>query len=161
MFIPFSTLPDDARIWIYQASRNLTGSDLSILTEALTTFTNQWNVHGNPIETSFDIRFDRFIILAANDQVSGCSIDSSVRIMKALGTEVAIDFFDRTQIAFLKDGQVETYPLSKLKEAYENEQWTSESLTFDNQASTLKDLSEKWIIPAKTSWLKRYLRQPV
>jgi hypothetical protein len=157
MFIPFSSMPAHARVWIYQASKELTSAEQHILTEGLTSFTHQWNVHGNPIETSFSIHYNRFIILAANDQVSGCSIDSSVHAMKALAAQIEVDFFNRTEIPFLKEDRVETYPLAKLKQAFENGTLAPDSLTFDNQVTTIKDLTENWIIPAKSSWLKRYL----
>jgi hypothetical protein len=160
MYVPFETLPDHARVWIYQANRPFTNHDLDVLNAALKTFTNQWSVHGHPIETSFSIRYNQFVILAANDQVSGCSIDSSVRAMKEVGAQLEIDFFDRTQVAFLKDNGVETYVLSKLKVAFENNGWNAETMTFNNQLVSIKELSDSWIIPAKTSWLKRYLPQP-
>ena len=85
MFIPFQKLSPQSRIWIYQSDKIFSEHDTVILKQQLTAFTEDWLVHGAPIEASFDLRYDRFAIVAANDPTSGCSIDSSVRAMKELG----------------------------------------------------------------------------
>jgi hypothetical protein len=160
MNVPFQSSQDRSRIWIFQANRKINSQESKIISEALSTFSEGWLVHGSPMEASFDIRFDRFIILAADEQAnaaSGCSIDDSVRTLKGLGQELSIDFFDRTQVAFKKHDQVFTVLLADLKMKLEEGIWNSETLVFNNLVSTKRDLNHSWIVPASTTWLKRYL----
>lgn len=157
MYIPFQSLPDHARIWIYQSDRKLLPSDVAIISDALRSFTEQWAVHGSPINTSFDIRFDQFIILATDDQTSGCSIDSSVRAVKEVGQTLGVDFFNRNLVAFQSNGSITLTPLGGLREALRQGIWNQDTPTFNNLVPTKEDLKTNWVVPAGTSWLKRYL----
>lgn len=157
MFVPFQSLPDHARVWIYQSERKITSEEKSTISEGLEAFTQQWTVHGQPMDASFTVLHDQFIILAANDQASGCSIDSSVRAIKSLGDQLRVDFFNRNLIAFQKDSDVTTVMLQDLKKKFEAGAWNQDSLVFNNLVSTKKELEKNWLIPASASWLKRYL----
>jgi hypothetical protein len=71
----------------YQATRPFNSSELSIISDDFLRFTNSWAAHGIPLNAGFDIRFNQFVILAADEyvqQASGCSIDDSVRKVKEL-----------------------------------------------------------------------------
>ncbi len=160
MFIPFEKLTSAARIWVYQAERKLTRQEVSTVSSALRKFTDEWLVHGQPLDASFDIRFDQFIILAANDPTSGCSIDSSVRVMKEIGAATGIDFFNRNLIAFRKGEEISLVDLSLLKTELQKGTWGEDTLFFNNVVSTLQDLEQRWLVPAGTTWLKRYIARP-
>jgi len=117
-------------------------------------------VHGSAMKASFDLLFDQFIILAADERAnaaSGCSIDDSVRTLKKLGEELNIYFFDRTQVAFKNQQEVITIPISDLKKKFEERVWNNNSLMFNNLVSTKGELTQGWLVPAGSTWLKRYL----
>src|SRR5262245_6072834 len=124
MYLPFDKLPDHSRIWIYQASRPFNSAEVSIISEELSAFTSEWTAHGIPLKASFDIRFNQFVILAADENVqeaSGCSIDDSVRRIKDLEEKLGgVDLFDRRRIAFLKDTDVTTIQMEHLKKEFNN-----------------------------------------
>jgi len=165
MYIPFQNIDDHARIWIFQANRKFNSSESKIISDALSTFSEGWLVHNSPMPASFDLRYDQFIVLAADEQAnsaSGCSIDDSVRTIKNLGQELSIDFFDRTQIAFKKGEHVFTVPLSDLKTKLAEGIWNHETLVFNNLVTIKRDLNQTWLVPAGSTWLKRYLsHQPM
>jgi hypothetical protein len=157
MFIPFKNLNSSARTWIYQADRQFSEEQKSLISQKLTQFTEDWLVHGSPLEASFEIRHDQFVILAANDTASGCSIDSSVRVMKEIGSQTGIDFFNRNLIAFQAENEIRVIDMAFLKKELQEGSWDESSVVFNNVASTLQDLNERWLVPAGTTWLKRYL----
>jgi hypothetical protein len=160
MFVPFQTLHDQSRIWIFQSSREFNSRETKIISDVLSAFTEGWLVHGSAMKASFDIRFDQFIILAADEQAnaaSGCSIDDSVRTLKKLGEELNIDFFDRTKVAFKNQEEVITIPISDLKKKLEERVWNNNSLMFNNLISTKGELTQGWLARAGSTWLKRYL----
>jgi hypothetical protein len=109
------------------------------------------------MDASFDLRYNRFVILAANDQASGCSIDSSVRAMKELGQALNMDFFNRTLVFFLRKDEVFSMAAKQLKKGLEEGTWHTETLTFNNLVESKGDLERSWLIKAGDSWLKRYL----
>lgn len=164
MFAPFETLADSARIWIYQASRKFTETEKNTISDTLTAFTHSWVAHGNPLKTSFAILHDQFIVLAADEnfnEASGCSIDSSVRVIRQLDQQFSLDLFDRTKIGFLNGEQLEMIPLHELPKALAEGRWESNSMFFNNVLSTKGQLKNGWIIPASQTWLKRYLAKTV
>src|SRR5918992_1402536 len=100
MFVPFESLTPASRIWIFQANRRIARGELEVVKSNLREFTEEWAAHGSPLKTSFTIKFDQFIILAADEtheSPSGCSIDGSVRVLKKLEQSLGIQLFDRNQ----------------------------------------------------------------
>lgn len=160
MFVPFESLADSSRVWIYQTDRKLSSSEKEILSQALFSFTEQWQVHGEPMKTSFKLEHDQFVVLAADEDynaASGCSIDGSVRVLKELGRQLAVDFFNRNLAAFKKEEKVTLFPLTALREKNLEGYWNEHTLFFNNLVSSKGGLRKDWIVPAGSTWLKRYL----
>lgn len=160
MFVPFDLLEDSARVWIYQSVRKFTETEKNAISQTLSSFTQQWAAHGSPLKTSFTILYEQFIVLAADEnfnEASGCSIDSSVHVMKAMDEQYSLGLFDRTQVAFLKSGTVMMLKLSELPGRLAENTWQQDTLTFNNLVTTKGELGTRWIVPAGETWLKRYL----
>jgi hypothetical protein len=160
MYTPFDNLPADSRIWIYQANRKLTAQEKELASAALKDFCESWTAHQQTLKTSFSIEHDQFIILAADEdyhQPSGCSIDTSVRVLKDIQNQLGVDFFDRTRVAFLENGVVTTRPLAHLKGVFESGELAAGSLTFDNLVPSKGDLDLRWKTPVEKTWLAKYL----
>lgn len=160
MFIPFEKLPPYSRIWIYQADRPFSVDEGKVISDSLINFCSQWEVHGNPLQTSFKIEHHQFVILMVDESsagASGCSIDGSVRVLKELGNHLNIDFFDRSRVAFLKGEKVLTYSLSQLKSLFLSGELTSTSQTFNNLVASKAELETNWKTSVQKSWLTKYL----
>ena len=107
--------------------------------------------------------FGQFIVLIADETeagVSGCSADSSVRVIKQIEQTFGIDMFERTTLAFLIKDKSDTYrvrllPLSQLQYAVDNGFISAYTLFFNNVVQTKEQLENNWIIPAKDSWLAK------
>jgi hypothetical protein len=160
MFIPFNDLSPAARIWVYQADRKITEYEKNIITQHLRTFTEEWLVHGAPVDASFEVIDDLFVVLAANDPTSGCSIDSSVRALKELGTKASIDFFNRNLVAFRLSDRIELIDLKALKQTFLKGVWDENTLTYNNLVANKEELMKSWLVPAGRTWLKRYAARP-
>ena len=160
MFVPFDSLSPDSRVWIFQSNRPLSPDELQIAEQKLRAFTDAWAAHGIPLKTSYQIQFDQFIILAADEShhaASGCSIDSSVRLLKDLEAGLGISLFDRNLVAF-KDGEkVTLVKVQDLKQKFTDGTLKADSFTFNNLVSTKAGFDADWIVPASQSWLKRYI----
>jgi hypothetical protein len=160
MFIPFETLSPSSRMWIYQSDKELSKEGVALAESFLRDYCDQWAAHGNPLKASFDIRYNRFIIMGVDEtqnSASGCSIDDSVRAVKHISQKTGLDFFNREVIAFKKGDHIVTINLKDLKDAFSKGLWDETTLVFNNMIATKADLDTKWIVPAATTWLKRYL----
>jgi hypothetical protein len=103
MFVEFNELPGDARIWIYQSKRELAEKEAEGVKLKLRKFADNWLRHGEQIKGSFHILYNQFIVLGVDENfnnVSGCSIDSSVRAIKELEDEFDLDLMNKLNIAF-------------------------------------------------------------
>lgn len=161
MFVEFEKMPDDARIWIYQSNRDLSASENAMITTKCAEFLAQWAAHGSGLESSAKVFRNRFLIICVDENkamASGCSIDSSVHFVQSLGNSMNIDFFKRTEVAFLVDDMVVIETLADIKNNLTSSKITGESLTFNNLIQKKSELADKWIIPSMDTWLNRYFK---
>lgn len=153
-------MPDSARLWAYQANRELTEPERASLENSLMHLCQTWTAHGAPLKTSFRVEHNRFVILAVDERdagASGCSIDGSVRLLKDIGERLGVDFFDRKQVAFLIGDQVTAYPMTRLKTLFDEGILKADAVAFNNAVSSKAEWVRAWRIPAQRSWLSRYL----
>lgn len=159
MLIPFEELEPSSRIWVYQSSKTLSEGDQQVITEAATTFFNQWQAHGKDLKCGFRIAYDQFLVLGVDEDfnaATGCSIDASVHLVKQLEQELGVNFFDRMQIPFLKEGKVNLYSMQQLTQTVAAGEVQAQSVTFNNLVSTKAEFDTSWQVPAAESWLSRY-----
>ena len=98
-----------SRIWIYQSNRKFTPVEEAEILTKLEAFTQQWKAHGHELMAKAEVRHGYFIILSVDESqanVTGCSIDSSVRLIKEIEQTLRVDLFNRFNIAYKIDGEV-------------------------------------------------------
>jgi len=159
MHVPINKLSPSTRVWIYQANRSFTQQEENQIQQVLSAFCQQWMAHGQPLAAGFEVRNNRFVVLLVDESghaASGCSIDGSVHVMKSLQTQLGIDFFDRTQVAFWIGDRIQTIPFTRLKQAFESGELSSQTLVFNLQAATKDELDNRWLVPAENTWLAKY-----
>ncbi len=159
MLINFNDLPESSRVWIYQSSELLNEKQIAYIEQEAARFCNQWAAHGVPLQSAFKVLHDKFLILAVDEganAASGCSIDASVRFVKAIEGQLGLNFFDRSQVAFLIDNHVYTTDLGSIKNEISDGKIAADTLTFNIQAQNLAEFNQKWLLPVQESWMKRY-----
>jgi len=162
MYVSFEQLPQESRVWIYQADKSFSKEEEKIISDSLQNFCAQWKVHGNPLNTSFKIEYNQFIVLAVDESTegaSGCSIDSSVRVFKELSQQLGIDFFDRTKVAFLINDEIKLFALQKLAALFQSGELSVSTITFNNLVSDKISFEKNWKTPSEKSWLAKYLHK--
>jgi hypothetical protein len=145
-----------SRAWIYQSSRLFSLDEALEIEEILKQFTGQWLSHGAPVKGAGHLFFGQFIVLIADETatgVSGCSTDSSVRLIKDIEQRFTVNMFDRTTLAFVVKGKLELLPLSQLQYAFDNGFINNETLYFNNLVQTKEELESKWVVSLNESWL--------
>lgn len=159
MYIPFDELPPHARLWIYQASRPFSEAEQNEIRELLKQFAADWSSHGKGLQASANLLYDQFLILANNEaeaSASGCSIDKSVNFVRELEQRYQVSFFDRTKLAFLKNGEIEQVSLGEMKQKVAAGDIGSDTLYFDTLVNNYGELQKAWPKPAGASWLAKY-----
>lgn len=154
----------DSRVWIYQSNRMFNNDEVLEIKELLNEFVSQWKSHGIPVKGNAHLFFNQFIVLLADETatgVSGCSTDSSVRLIKIIEERFSVNMFDRLALAFVIKDSVQLFPLAQLQDAFDKNLINSDTLYFNNLVQTKEELEHKWIIPLKDSWLSGRIRLKV
>lgn len=150
-----------AKVWIYQASRPFTDSELTILDARCSEFIEKWQAHGTDLQAFYQLFFKRFICLFVDESnygASGCSIDSSVHFIQSLEKEFGLSLMNRTDIAYLDDdGSIEVKNMHELKPEIQSGKVDGTTLVFNNLVRTKAEMEEGWLVPMKQSWHKRML----
>ena len=84
----------ESRVWIYQSSRIFSLNEALSIEDALNKFAASWLSHGTAVKGAGFLFFGQFIILMADEKatgVSGCSTDSSIRLIKEIETAQRIN----------------------------------------------------------------------
>ena len=147
-----------SRVWIYQSSRLFTVSEALQIEEMINQFAQNWLSHGIPVKGAAHLFFGQFVVLIADESatgVSGCSTDSSVRLIKEIEKIFGVNMFDRLALAFIDKDKVQILPMPQLKYAVEQGFITADTLFFNNVVLTKEQLENNWIIPVKDSWLAK------
>ena len=150
-------LPLHSRVWIYQSSRKFTKQEIEKLCLEVNAFLEQWNSHGKELTGEIRLLYDLFLVIALDEEkamASGCSIDKSVRLVKDIEKEFGISLTGRTSIAYFdNEKNIQFKNFADLKKEIANGTVKDSVLIFNNLISTLGDMQNGWIIPAKDSWL--------
>jgi len=152
-----------SRVWIYQSSRLFTISEALQIEEMINRFAQNWDSHGAPVKAAAHLFFGQFVVLMADETatgVSGCSTDSSVRLIKEIEMTFGVNMFDRLALAFIVRDKVQILPMPQLRYAVEQGFINADTLFFNNVVLTREDLENNWIIPAKDSWLAKKISFP-
>ncbi len=162
MLVPFNTLSDHSKIWIYQSSRLFTDIEVNDLETRLSNFVENWESHSRTLKGAFLILENRFVVISVDETVndaSGCSIDKSVHFLQEIENEFKTQLLDKSKVAIKSnDGDVVLYPLLSLKEAVRLGEISQNTLVYNNLVSTKKDFETSWIVPVKATWLNKYFK---
>ena len=161
MRVDFNTLPEESRIWIYQANRSFSENELEEIKSKLNTFINNWAAHGSDLQASYTIRYKRFIILAVNQETqaaTGCSIDASVNFIQQLEKDYKVDLMDKMNVSY-KQGEFVAYKsLVDFKKMAQQKAVSKNTIVFNNLVINITEFNENWEVPASESWHSRFLK---
>ncbi len=159
MYIPFENLPEESRIWIYQSNRKFTDAEFAEIDTATRRFVEGWAAHGAGLEASYQLKYNRFIILAVNQEhhgASGCSIDDSVRFIQSLEKQYDVDLLDKMNVTFRLGEHIAHKSLMDFKKMAKEKAVSGNTIVFNNLVNTVGEWNEFWEVPALESWHSRF-----
>lgn len=160
MLTDFTNLPDDSRIWVYQANRKLTDEEVELVEAKTKVFLERWTAHGADLEAGFELKYNRFIVLGLNQEnasASGCSIDASVSFIQSLEKELDVDLLDKMNVTFYSGDYIAYKPLADFRKMAKARSVSPNTVVFNNLVNSKAEYLENWEVPAKDSWHNRFL----
>ena len=159
MLVPFDTLPEESKIWIYQSNRKFSDNEMAEIQVDLENFIENWAAHGTSLAASYLLKYNRFIILAVNQEeqmATGCSIDSSVAFIQSLEQKYNVDLLDKMNVTFKVGEHVAHKTLIDFKKMAKDKAVTGETIVFNNLVNNIAEFNESWETPAIDSWHSRF-----
>ncbi|WP_300437585.1 ABC transporter ATPase [Christiangramia sp.] len=160
MLVPFESLPDSSRVWIYQANRSFTEEEIQEISNKLDIFIEKWTAHGADLKASYDIKYRRFITIGLDQQLnaaSGCSIDASVQFIQQLEKDYNVDLLDKMNVSY-KQGEFVAYKsLTDFRKMAKEKAVSPNTIVFNNLVNNKAEYLSDWEVPASESWHKRFL----
>ena len=159
MIVHFDALPNDARVWVYQSNREFTDVEVTQISSKIEVFMSTWKRHGDDLRTSYLVKYNQFIVLGVDENlnnVSGCSIDSSVHFMQQLEKEFNVDLMNKMNTAFKVGENINIVSLANFQNFIKDGKISEETIVFNNMIQSKVDFDSNWEVSASQSWHKRF-----
>lgn len=159
MYVPFETLPGESRIWIYQSNRKFADDEVAVIEATLKDFIDNWAAHGTPLEASYLVQYNRFIIIAVNQEVqnvTGCSVDASVHVIQELEKKFGVELLDKMNVTFRMGEHIAHKTLMEFRKMVKDKSVSANTIVFNNLVNNIDEWQDYWEVPAGESWHSRF-----
>lgn len=161
MLVEFSTLPEESRVWIYQANRSFTEAELEEIQSKLNIFIENWTAHGSDLQSGYTIKYKRFIVIGLNQNLNnatGCSIDASVHFIQQLEKDYRVDLMDKMNVSYKQGEYIAHKSLADFKKMAKDKAVSKNTIVFNNLVNNIAEFKENWEVPASESWHSRFVK---
>jgi len=161
--VPFDTLPDDSRAWVFSAGQNLDAQQTQQLLAEVDRFLPTWTAHGAPLTVGRDWRHERFLTVGVDQSTagaSGCSIDGLFRTLKSLEPKIGASLVTSGLVFFRdKNGAVQSVDREKFADLGAGGKISSDMIAFDPTVTTLGEWRARFELPLRDSWHAKLIKQ--
>lgn len=148
-------MPDSSRVWVYQGDRFLSQDEEVVISTKLMEFLNSWASHGAQLDSAFEVKYSRFVVVAVDEEkalASGCGIDKLVHFFQDAGKALNVDFFNRMQVVYRDKDSIVSEPLHQFWGLRKAGVLNDDSIVFDNLVKNLAEYRAKWETNFSNSW---------
>ena len=161
--VPFQTLPDDARLWVFAASDRISGERADPLLTAVDEWLANWKAHGEPLTCARDWREDRFLGVGVDQSTagaSGCSIDALFRVLQDLQGTLGTSLLGGGRVFFRdRDGEIVSTSRTDFAAKAAKGDVGADTVVFDTSVNRVVDYRNRFENRAIDSWHRDLLPQ--
>lgn len=160
--VPFDTLPDDSRCWVFAARAPLDDVDQPRLMTAVDRYLKQWKAHGAALVCGRVFRDEHFLVVAVDERASnasGCSVDGLFRTLQEIEDGIGTSMVGGGNVYF-RDGElIHCVPLPDFEQLAVSGDVNGDTIIFDTTVTTLGAYRERFESPAQASWHRQLLKK--
>ena len=159
--VPFDTLPDSARIWVFASDRALPGAAADSLLAAVDQFLADWKAHGIPLRCAREWRDGRFLAVGVDvtaENASGCSIDGLFRTLQQLERTVGSRLVGGGRVFYRTKSGIETASYEEFGDRIRSGDVATETPVFDTTLTDVVNWRTRFEQPAGRGWTARFFR---
>jgi len=160
MFVDYSEISDDAKVWIYPSSRKFYNTEIEELESCIKSFIENWQKDDENFKASYQFLQNRFIVFIveySETAISNSIIDTSVSFILKLQETYKVQLLDKMNVCFKQGEFVQYKELKDFKKLLKNKALTGKSIIFDNLVNNNYDFKNFWKMPIEDSWYNRFL----
>jgi hypothetical protein len=160
MLVDFKEMPKTSRVWIYQSDKYFSDEEVQKIASKIEVFIENWNNHGEGLKASYQIKYNHFIVLTVDENfksASGCSIDSSVQLIKQIENEFQTDLFNKLNISFKNGEHINIVTMTDFQKYAKENKINADTIVFNNMVNSIKDFETNWEVEARDSWHARFV----
>jgi hypothetical protein len=154
--VPFPSLPDPARLWIFAADRPLSAEERRVLDEAVDRGLAEWAAHGEPVTWGREMVGAQFLLLGVDESrtaLTGCSIDAAIREIKDLERRLGLALLDHGRIFYREGEMYRAVTRDAFRDLVQNRAVNADTLVLNNVISTVGEYRRGlWEVPVRRSW---------
>ena len=117
-------------------------------------------VHGKDLLSSFELRYNRFIVIGALTDahgVGGCSLDALAHFIQELEAQYNVTLLDRMNVSYRQGEHIAYKNLADFKKMVKEKAVSAQTIVFNNLVNTKIEYEENWEVPLEDSWHNRFL----
>lgn len=157
--VPFESLPDSARLWVFASDRELTGDAEAAVLGAVDDFLAAWKAHGVPLVCGRDWRDHRFLAIGVDvnaENASGCSIDGLFRALQHLERGIDSRLVGGGRVFYRTANGIETTSRDQFVEQVKRGDVPKTTPVFDTGVSAASTWRTRFEQPAGSGWAAKY-----
>jgi hypothetical protein len=155
--VPFESLPDSSRIWIFGSDRPVTGSGAERLLGEVDRFLDAWRAHGDPLRCGRLWADNRFLVVGVDQSTanaSGCSIDGLFRALQQLEGEIGARLVGGGRVCYRDHGgSAQCVAREDLDKLVANGEIGPDTVIFDTSITDLGEWRARFEQPARKTWV--------
>lgn len=162
MIVGFSIIPEEAKIWVFPSNRKFYPQEIEGIKLRIETFLNKWKDNRNDVECSYLIKYDRFILISANDVDYGLTLeahDALIAFILELEKEYDIILLDKINVCYKQGEFVQYKDVAEFKKMIKSKGVSESTTVFNNMITVKEELRYNWEINIMDSWLGRLVKK--
>jgi hypothetical protein len=161
MIQTFSQFPPESKIWVYAANRTLTTQEVLSVETSLQVFTQSWTAHEMQMRAASVVLYNQIVVIALDEtqhSISGCGIDKSVKLMKDLGEQLKVNFFNRMQVLCLYSETLQIFDKNSLQLAINAGEVDANTQVWNPVVANLGEFLNKGFVKLSDFWMAPQLQ---
>ncbi len=154
MIKDYISLSNTSKVFIYPSNRKFYKNEFPVIYNKVEEILN----HLNGIDSFFEIKYDRFIVIIISDQtpLSLEQNDFLVNFIQSLEKEFKINLLDKVNICFKQGEYVQLKEIPEFKKLIKNRGVSKKTIVFDNLINNKEEYENYWEIASENSWISHY-----
>lgn len=154
--VAFSTMPDDARVWVFGSEASLPADTAATTLATIDEYLSGWSAHGSPLTVARDWRDDRFLAIAVDqraENASGCSLDALFRVLRGLEERIGSALLGSSRVYYRRtDGSIGFTDRAGFASLAEHGEIRQDTPVFDLSVQTAGAWRKRFELPVSATW---------